>query len=97
MEGSQRRVLTKRGALEEGMANHSSACHENPMSSMKKQKDMAVENESPRTEGVQYATEEDRRAITNSFRKNEATGPKWKQWSVVDMTGSESKVQCCKE
>ena len=79
------------------MANHSSACHEHPMSSMKKQKDMTPEDEPPRSEGVQCATEEDQRAITNSSRKNEATGPKWKQCSVVDVTGSKTKVQSYKE
>ena len=36
-------------------------------------------------------------AITNSSRKNEAAGPKWKQCSAVDVSGGKSKVQCCKE
>ena len=31
-------------------------CHENPMNSMKRQKYMTVEDESSRSEGVQYAT-----------------------------------------
>ena len=30
-------------------------------------------------------------------RKNEETEPKQKQYSVVDVTGDGSKVQCCKE
>ena len=30
-------------------------------------------------------------------RKNEAAGPKWEQHSVVDVSGGESKVRCCKE
>ena len=51
------------------------SCHKNPM---KKQKDMAPEDEPPRSEGVQYATGEEQRAITHSSRKNEADGPKWK-------------------
>ena len=50
-----------------------------------------------RSEGVPYATEEEERAIANSFRKNEETGPKWKQHSVVDVPVGESQVQCCKE
>ena len=68
---------------------------------------MTPENEAPRLEGVQYTTGEDQRAITNSSRKNEMVGPKWKQCSVymhymlilcsVDMPGGESKVQCRKE
>ena len=41
-------------------------------------KDMTPEDEPPRLEGVQYATEEEQRAITNNFRKNEAAGPKKK-------------------
>ena len=30
-------------------------------------------------------------------RRNEEAEPKWKQCPVVDMSGGESKVQCCKE
>ena len=33
----------------------------------------------------------------NNSRKNEETEPKQKQHSVVDVTGDESKVWCCKE
>ena len=46
------------------------------MKSMKRQKDMTLKDGLPRLEGVQYATGEEQRAITNSSRKNEATGPK---------------------
>ena len=49
------------------------------------------------SEGVQYATGEEQRRTTSSPRKNEVAGPKWKQCSVVDMSGGESKVQCCRE
>ena len=53
---------------------------------MKKQKDMTLENEPPpSSEGVQYATGEEWRAIPNSSRKNEAPVPKWKWHSVVDV------------
>ena len=48
-----------------------------PMGSMKKQKDMTSEDESLRSEGVQYASGEEWRAITIST-KNEAAGPKRK-------------------
>ena len=48
------------------------------MNSMKRWKKKTPENEPPRLEGVQYATEEEQRAITNNFRKNEAAGPKKK-------------------
>ena len=47
------------------------------MGSMKKQKDMTSEDESLRSEGVQYASGEEWRAITIST-KNEAAGPKRK-------------------
>ena len=39
------------------------------------QKDMTLEDKTSRMEGVQYATGEEQRAITNSSRKNEAVGP----------------------
>ena len=44
--------------------------------------------------GPQYATGEEWR---NNSRKNEEAEPKQKQREVVDVTGDESKVQCCKE
>ena len=37
---------------------------------------MTVEDEPHRSEGVQYATGEEQRVITNNSRKNEVTGPK---------------------
>ena len=52
---------------------------------------------SPRSEGFQYATGEEWKTTNNSPRKNEAAGPKWKQCSVVDVSGDESKIQCCRE
>ena len=48
----------------------------------------------PRLEGVQCATGEEQRAITNSSRKKAARP---KQSSVVDVSDDESKLQCCKE
>ena len=51
----------------------------------------------PRSEGVQYATREGWRAITNSSRKNGVTGPKRGQCSVVDASAGESEVQSSKE
>ena len=67
------------------------------MDSMKRQKDMTLEDKPPRLEGVQYATWEEPRTITISSRKNKAPGLKRKQLSVVDVSGGESKVRCCKE
>ena len=50
------------------------SCLKHPMNSMKRQNDMILEDEPPRLEGVQYATGEEWRAITNSSRKNVAAG-----------------------
>ena len=54
------------------------SCLENPMNSMKRQKDMTTEDDLPRSEGVQYATREEQRAITKISKKNELAGPKQK-------------------
>ena len=53
---------------------------------------MTPKDESPRSEGVQYATGEERRRITNSPRMYEVAGPKWIQQSVVDVSGDKSKI-----
>ena len=50
------------------------SCHENSMNNMKRKKDMTPEDKPPTSEGVQYATGEKQRAITNSSRRNEAAG-----------------------
>lgn len=52
------------------------------MNCIKGQKDMTLKDESPRSDGVQYATGEEQRRTSNSSRKNEAARPKWKQCSV---------------
>ena len=64
------------------------------MNSMKRQKNMTLKDELPRSVGAQYATGDQWR---NNSRKNEGMEPKQKQHSVVDMTVDGSKVQCCKE
>ena len=64
------------------------------MNSMKRQKDMTLKDELPRSVGAQYATREEWR---NNSRKNEGKEPKQKQLPGVDVTGDGSKVQCCKE
>ena len=71
------------------MANHFSIL----ASSMKKQKDMTLEDELPKLVGAQYATGEEQ---GNSSRKNEKAEPKQKLCSVVDVYRGESKVQGCK-
>ena len=63
------------------------------MNSMKRQKDRTLKDELPRSVGAQYATADQ---WINSSRKNEETEPKQNQHPVVDVTGAESKVQCCK-
>ena len=65
---------------------------ENPMNSMKRQKDRTLKDELPRSVGAQYATGEEWR---NNSRKNEEMEPKQKQHPVVLVTGDKSKVQCC--
>ena len=56
MDGSWWRVLAKPGSLEKGMANTSVVLLENPIKSMKRQKDMTLKDELPRSVGAQYAT-----------------------------------------
>ena len=70
------------------------SCLENPMNSMKWQKDMTLKDELPRSIGAQYATGEEQRS---NSRKKEDMEAKQKQHPVVDVTGDRSKVQCCKE
>ena len=65
------------------------SCLENPLNSMKRQKDRKLKDELPRSVGAQYATGDQWR--TNS-RKNEETETKKKQHPVVDGAGDRSKV-----
>ena len=70
------------------------SCLENPMNSMKRQKDRTLKDELPRLVGAQYATGDQWK---NNSRKNEGMEPKQKQHPAVNVTGDGSKVQCCKE
>ena len=65
------------------------SCLENPMNSMKRQKDRTLKDELPRSVGVQYATGDQWR---NNSRRNEGMEPKQKQHPFVDGTGNRSKV-----
>ena len=67
---------------------------ENPMNSMKRQKDRTLKEELPRSVVAQYATGDQWR---NKSRNNEGMEPKQKQYPVVDVTGDRRKVRCCKE
>ena len=68
------------------------SCLENPMNSMKRQKDRT--DELPKSVGAQYATGDQWRS---NSRKNEGMEPKQEQYPVVDVTGDRSKVRCYKE
>ena len=60
------------------------SCLENPMNSMKRQKDRTLKDGLPRSVGAQYATGDQWRS---NSRKNEGMEPKQKQHLVVDVTG----------
>ena len=70
------------------------SCLENPMNSMKRQKDRTLKDELPTSVGAQYATGDQWR---NNSRKNEGMEPKQKQNPVANGTGDGSRVRCCKE
>ena len=70
------------------------SCYENPMNSIKRQKDMTLNDELPKSVDAQYATGEEWK---NRSRKNEEAEPKWKHHPVVDVTSDGSKAQCCKQ
>ena len=62
------------------------------MNSMKRQKDMTLNDELLRSVGTQYATGDQWKI---NSRKNKEMESKQKQQSAVDVTGDRSKVQCC--
>ena len=70
------------------------SCRENPMNSMKRQKDRTLKDELPRSVGTQYATGDLWRI---NSRKNEEMEPKQKQHPVVDVKGDGSKIRHCKK
>ena len=65
------------------------SCLENPMNSMKRQKDRTLKDELPRSVGAQYATGDQWR---KNSRKTEEMEPKQKQHPVIDMTDDGSKI-----
>ena len=65
------------------------SCLDNPMNSMKRQKDRTLKNELFRSVGARYVTGDQWR---NNSRKNEETEPKQKQHPVADVTDDRSKV-----
>ena len=66
---------------------------ENPMNSMKRQKDRTLKDELSRSVGAQYATGDQWR---NNSRKNEEMEPKQKQHPVVDKTVIEASSYAVK-
>ena len=64
------------------------------MNSMKRQKYKTLKDELCRSVGAQYATGGQWRS---NSRKNEEEEPKPKEHLVVNVTGDESKFQCCQE
>ena len=66
------------------------SCLENPMNSMKRQKDMTWKDELSRFVGAQQATGEEQR---NSSKKKEEAEPLWAEtMPVVEVSGGESQV-----
>ena len=65
------------------------SCLENPMNSVKRQKDRILKDELPRSVGAQYATGDQWR---KNSKKNEGIEPEQKQYPVVDVTGHRSKI-----
>ena len=65
------------------------SCLENTMKIMKRQKDMILKDELPRSVSAQYATGEE---LRRSSRRSEENEPKQKQYPAVDATGDRSKV-----
>ena len=65
------------------------SCLENPMNSMKRQKDRTLKDELPRLVSAQYATGD---LWRSNSRKNEGMEPKQKQYPVMNGTGDGSRV-----
>ena len=66
------------------------SCLDNPMNSMKRQKERTLKGDLTRSVGAQYATGDQWK---NNSRKNEEIEQKQKQHPVVDVTGDGSKVR----
>ena len=90
MSGSWWRVLKKMWSTGEGNGKPLQYSYlENRVNGMKRQKDMTLKDELPRSADAQHATGEEWR---NNSRKNEETESKKKPCPVVDVTGDGSKV-----
>ena len=88
----------KRGPLEREMATHSNILAMRTPWTIWKGKTIWHQKMSPlRSEGVQYATGEEEKAIANWSKRNEEAGLKQKKCSAMDVSGGKSKFWCCKE
>ena len=65
------------------------SCLENPMNSMKRQKDRTLKDELHRSVGARYPTGDQWR---NNSRENEGMEPKRKQHPILDGTDDRRKV-----
>ena len=65
------------------------SCLENPMNTMKRQKDRTLKDDLPRSVGAQYAAGDQWK---NNSRNNVGMEPKQNQHPHVDGTGDRSKV-----
>ena len=80
----------KTWSSEEGNGKHLQHSYlENPLNSMKRQKDMTLKDELSRSVGSQYVTGDERK---NTSRRNDKAEPNQKQCPFVDMSGGENKV-----
>ena len=94
--GIVKSFLTKHGPLKKEMAIRSSIFAWRTPETVWKVKGLTLEDEPHRLEGIQQATEEEQRAITNSSRKNEVAGQKQKRHLAMDVSGGESKSDAVK-
>ena len=69
------------------------SCLENPMNSMKRQKDRTLKDELPRTAGTQYDTGDQWR---KNSRQNEEMEPQQTQHPVADVKGDGVKSDAVK-
>ena len=96
--GHSEEFWQKCGVLEEGMANQSSTlASRTPWTVWKGKKIWNLEDETTGQKVSNMLLGRGRGKLFTSSRKNEATGPKCKWCSVVDVSGDENKVRCCRK
>ena len=73
------------------------SCHKNPMNSMKSQSDMTPEYEPPGQKVSNMLLGKSGGQLLIAPERTKRLGLKQKCLSFVDVSGGESKVQCCKK